>query len=113
MCTTLTTSAHGDVPAALFNATLGNLLGVFATPLLLLGVLRVHSSVPFAAVLLKLAVKVVVPVGGGQALQYLPFEQIGGFVKVMSRLSVCLSVCPTPHRSLLTPLVCLPDCPGL
>lgn len=82
MCTTLTTSSHGDVSAAVFNASVGNLIGIFLTPLLLLGLMHVHSSVSFAEVLVKLVIKVLAPMALGQAIQYLPFEQIGVFVKV-------------------------------
>jgi ACR3 family arsenite efflux pump ArsB len=90
MCTTLTTSAHGDVPAAVFNASVGNFLGIFLTPLLLLGFLDVHSSVPFEQVLIKLVLKVVVPIAVGQAVQCVPFEEIGVFVKVRVRVRVRL-----------------------
>ena len=91
MCTTLTTLANGDVPAALFNASAGNFLGIFVTPLLLLSLLDVHSSIPFAEVLLKLVVKVAVPIAVGQAVQFLPSEGIGVFVKVsLQTVSVVL-----------------------
>jgi len=81
MCTTLTTAAHGDISAAVFNASVGNFLGIFITPLLLLGFMNVHADVPFSQVILKLLIKVVAPMTVGQFLRYLPGKEIGALMK--------------------------------
>ena len=66
MCVILTTSANGNVSMAVLNASIGNLLGILITPLLLLFLLNVHSSISFLEVIIKLSVKVVVPLAIGQ-----------------------------------------------
>lgn len=63
----LTAVARGNVPAAVFNATLSNLLGVVATPLWLGIVLsRGGQSLPLGRVVLDLAVWLVLPLVLGQ-----------------------------------------------
>lgn len=72
MCVILTQSAGGNVAAALTNAVLGNVLGVFATPLLLSLALGASVDLPLRSIVAKLAVKVLVPVAVGQALRTTP-----------------------------------------
>lgn len=72
MCVILTTSASGDAAAALFNATTLNLVGIFLSPLWLVGLLSVHSSISLEEVVLKLVIKVVIPLIFGQMLRYIP-----------------------------------------
>jgi sodium/bile acid cotransporter 7 len=63
----LTAVARGNVPAAVFNATLSNLLGVFATPLWLGVVLeRGGHPLPLGRVIADLLVWLVLPLVGGQ-----------------------------------------------
>lgn len=82
MCVALTRSAGGDVGLAVFNAVLGNLLGVFLTPLLLLRLLGSTGSVSAAAVLRKLASKVILPLAAGQlARRLLPRAALEGTAK--------------------------------
>ncbi|KAJ8600545.1 hypothetical protein CTAYLR_007928 [Chrysophaeum taylorii] len=69
MCVILTQSAGGNVAVALTNAVLGNLVGVVATPALLLLTLDRAVSLPFRTAVSKLAAKVLLPVAIGQALR--------------------------------------------
>jgi sodium/bile acid cotransporter 7 len=65
----LTKAAGGDEAAAIFNASAGNLVGVFLSPLLILGYLGVTGDVNLIDVFYKLVIRVVVPVFVGQVLQ--------------------------------------------
>lgn len=67
--TVLTKSAGGDEASAIFNAAFGNMMGVFLSPVLILGYLGVTGDVDLANVFLKLAARVVAPVIVGQILQ--------------------------------------------
>lgn len=76
MCVILTQSAGGNVAAALTNAVLGNVLGVFLTPLLLSLALGTNVDLPLRSIIGKLAVKVLVPVAVGQALRATPLLDV-------------------------------------
>jgi sodium/bile acid cotransporter 7 len=65
----LTKAAGGDEAAAIFNAACGNMLGVFLSPLLILGYLGVTGGVNLADVFYKLGLRVVLPICVGQILQ--------------------------------------------
>mmetsp|Transcript_32221 Transcript_32221/g.102728 ORF Transcript_32221/g.102728 Transcript_32221/m.102728 type:complete len:389 (+) Transcript_32221:66-1232(+) len=69
MCVMLTSSANGNVAAALANAVVGNFLGVIVTPLLLFATMRKAVALPVGKVVSKLAVKVLLPVFVGQGLR--------------------------------------------
>lgn len=69
MVLVLTKSAGGDEASAIFNAAFGNLIGVFLSPLLILGYLGVSGSVNLGEIFFKLALRVVAPVLFGQVLQ--------------------------------------------
>jgi sodium/bile acid cotransporter 7 len=92
----LTASAGGNVPAAVFNATLSSLLGVFLTPLWLALVLGVTGqSLPLGRVVLDLLLWLVLPLFVGQALRPL----FGAFatrhkagIGVIDRLTILLLV---------------------
>ena len=83
MCYVLTTSANGDSSAALLNATLGNIIGTFVSPLLILGMLNVAASVSYGSVLVKLLYKVLIPLIVGQGVLQLQHKYafIKSFVK--------------------------------
>lgn len=66
----LTRASGGDEAGALFNATLGNLLGVVITPLSILLVTGHHANVPARAVVTLLAWQVAAPIAIGQLLQW-------------------------------------------
>lgn len=67
----LTAVARGHVPAALFNATLSSLLGVFLTPLWLTAVrpAGASGSLPLGSVILDLIVWLILPLAIGQSLR--------------------------------------------
>ncbi|MEO6095569.1 MAG: bile acid:sodium symporter [Fibrobacteria bacterium] len=65
----LTRSAGGDEAGALFNATLGSVLGVVVSPALLLLCTGKAGSLPFLPMVGKLVAQVLIPLGIGQALQ--------------------------------------------
>lgn len=66
----MTAAARGNVPAAVFNATLSSVLGVFLTPLWV-GVVMgaVGQSLPLARVVLDLALWLLFPLALGQLLR--------------------------------------------
>lgn len=66
----LTATARGDVPAAVFNATLSSLLGVFLTPAWIGLVLGLSGqALPLGRVVLDLLLWLVLPLFVGQALR--------------------------------------------
>mmetsp|Transcript_69483 Transcript_69483/g.104853 ORF Transcript_69483/g.104853 Transcript_69483/m.104853 type:complete len:430 (-) Transcript_69483:42-1331(-) len=69
MVLVLTKSSGGDEASAIFNAAFGNMLGVFLSPILILGYLGVTGDVDLGGVFYKLGLRVVVPVAVGQVLQ--------------------------------------------
>lgn len=72
MVLVLTKAADGDEAAAIFNAALGNMLGVFLSPVLILGYLGVEGDMEIFTVFYKLALRVLLPVAIGQVLQNIP-----------------------------------------
>jgi len=92
----LTATAKGNVPAAVFNATLSSLLGVLLTPLWLSLVLGAAGrGLPIADVILDLLKWLVLPLFVGQLLRPL----FGGFamrhkarISVLDRLTILLLV---------------------
>jgi sodium/bile acid cotransporter 7 len=92
----LTATARGNVPGAVFNATLSSLLGVVATPLWLGLVLGAAGhSLPLGRVVLDLLLWLVLPLFIGQALRPL----FGAFatrhkprIGVLDRLTILLLV---------------------
>ncbi len=63
MCVLLTGRAGGNVASALANAVFGNLLGIFATPALLMYFFGTMIELPFLDMVWKLCNKVLFPVG--------------------------------------------------
>ena len=70
MCVVLTKTAEGNDAAAIFNAAFGNLLGIFVTPVLILVLVGNESSMALGEVLLKLVLKILVPLAVGQCVQF-------------------------------------------
>ncbi|MCE9648215.1 MAG: bile acid:sodium symporter [Parvibaculum sp.] len=63
----MTSLARGNVPVAIFNATASSFLGVFLTPLLMAWYLNTTGhTLPLGAVILKIVMLVLVPIGAGQ-----------------------------------------------
>jgi solute carrier family 10 (sodium/bile acid cotransporter), member 7 len=92
----LTAAARGNVPAAVFNATLSSLLGVFLTPLWIGLLLKSGGqALPLGKVILDLVLWLLLPLALGQFSRPL----IGGFVgrhkkriAVVDRLTILLLV---------------------
>jgi sodium/bile acid cotransporter 7 len=77
-----TRASGGDEAGALFNATLGNLLGIVVTPVSILIATGRQGAVPAAAVAAQLGWQVALPVLAGQALQIVapkPIARIRAF----------------------------------
>jgi sodium/bile acid cotransporter 7 len=70
MCVMLTKTGGGNDAVAIFNAAFGNLLGIFVTPLLILLLVGSESDIPLKEVLVKLVLKIFVPLIIGQIFQY-------------------------------------------
>jgi sodium/bile acid cotransporter 7 len=64
-----TRASGGDEAGAMFNATLGNLLGIVVSPFSILLATGRHGAVPAGAVAAQLAWQVAAPVAAGQVLQ--------------------------------------------
>ena len=65
----LTKAVGGNDAAAIFNSALGSFLGIFITPLLLLALIGLSSTVPFMSIIQQLFMTVVVPLIIGQVLR--------------------------------------------
>ncbi|MBS1182286.1 MAG: putative Na+-dependent transporter [Proteobacteria bacterium] len=67
----MTSLARGNVPTAIFNATLSSLIGVFATPLLMAWyAAATNMAMPVLPVLVKVIGLVLVPIGVGQIARH-------------------------------------------
>ncbi len=85
---TFTRAAGGDEAGALFNATLGSLLGVVVSPLLILAATGRHGALPVGQVITGLALQVVLPVIVGQVIQALaprPLARVRGALGLVSQ----------------------------
>eukprot|EP00980_Cylindrotheca_fusiformis_P007181 scaffold1514_cov118-Cylindrotheca_fusiformis.AAC.1 len=69
MCIMLTSSSGGDVAAAICNAVISNMAGIFVTPALLFYFFGANIKLPFVEMVLKLCKKVLLPVAIGQGLR--------------------------------------------
>lgn len=69
MCVALSRTAAGDEALAVFNAVLGNVLGIFVTPVMLLVLLGRTGAIPVASAMRSLALKVLLPLTIGQLLR--------------------------------------------
>ena len=92
MCVVLTTAASGDAAAALFNATALNIIGIFITPLWLLGLLSTSSTVSFGEVVTKLTIKVISPLLLGQLIRYIPHPQVAIQLKVRNESQLVVAM---------------------
>ncbi|MDX2111380.1 MAG: bile acid:sodium symporter family protein [Verrucomicrobiota bacterium] len=92
----MTAAARGNVPAAVFNATLSGLLGVFLTPLWIGLILKTGGhSLPLGKVILDLVIWLILPLVLGQLLRPL----VGAFitkhkkgVNLIDRLTILMLV---------------------
>lgn len=92
----LTAAARGNVPVAVFNATLSSLLGVVLTPLWLSLVLGTTGhALPFGSVVLELLLWLVLPLLVGQAMRPLLGKWATAHksrISVVDRLTILLLV---------------------
>lgn len=65
----LTKCADGDEAAALLNSIMGNMIGIFLSPALLLLYINVKGDIDVGQVFIKLILRVVLPTVAGQILQ--------------------------------------------
>ena len=90
MCVALTRSAGGNEALAIFNAVIGNVLGVVATPLMVLLLLGASSQISLVDAMAKLSKKVILPLVIGQMLRPLVAKTIQGRKQALSRTSETL-----------------------
>ncbi|MBA3708805.1 MAG: bile acid:sodium symporter [Planctomycetes bacterium] len=74
-CVALTRISGGDEATAVCNSTIGNLLGIVLTPLLVLAVTGRHATLPAHVIFTQLATMVVLPLVIGQLVRA-PLEQL-------------------------------------
>jgi solute carrier family 10 (sodium/bile acid cotransporter), member 7 len=68
----LTTAAHGDIAASIFHTTVGNITGIFLSPVLIVLYLpSVSADVDLPHVFLDLTYKVIIPLFCGQIIHIL------------------------------------------
>jgi len=75
MCVILSAASGGNVASSLCNAVISNLMGIFATPALLLKFFGTGIELPFGDMVVKLCNKVLLPVFIGQVLRATPAKQ--------------------------------------
>jgi len=90
MCVAVTRSAGGNEALAIFNAVIGNVLGVLVTPPMLLLLLGANSHISLLDSMVKLTKKVIVPLLAGQLLRPAVAGLLQGRKKVLSRTSETL-----------------------
>ena len=92
MCVALSRSSAGDEALAIFNAVLGNLLGVILTPWLLLRLVGTSGSISGVDAFKKLSTKVIIPLVAGQLLRgpLVASGALAGRKKLLSRTSETL-----------------------
>ncbi len=92
----MTAAARGNVPAAVFNATLSSVLGVFITPLWIGLLLKTGGqSLPLGKVILDLIIWLILPLVAGQLFRPLLKEFVHRHKKgvhVVDRLTILMLV---------------------
>jgi solute carrier family 10 (sodium/bile acid cotransporter), member 7 len=82
----LTTAAHGDIAAAIFHTTVGNITGIFLSPILIVLYLpQVSTDVDLPHVFLDLTKKIIIPLVVGQMLHIL-VKPVREFYKAHKRV---------------------------
>ena len=72
LCITLTQASGADPVTAIFNAALGNLIGVFWSPVVVYGMLHAAEGISITQSLAKLANLVLIPISVGQLIRQTP-----------------------------------------
>jgi len=80
MCVVLTKASGGDEAAAIVNTALWNMVGVFLSPILILGYIGQTGTVNRWMVFIKLAIRVFLPIVIGQLLKWF-VPAVSDFVK--------------------------------
>lgn len=89
----LTIAAGGDEAVAVFHTAVGNIIGVFASPLLILMYLGKSGNVSFPEIVFDLAMRVIVPLAVGQFF-HIYFSKIREFyVKHQLRFKMVNKYC--------------------
>lgn len=65
----LSSASGGDLAAAIFHTAVSNVLGIFLSPVLILGYLGSEGSIPLGQVFMKLSLQVAAPLVIGQILR--------------------------------------------
>jgi sodium/bile acid cotransporter 7 len=100
----MTIQAAGNEAAAVVGAILGNIIGIFVSPILILAYARVSAPPPYSKLFFDLSVTVLIPLCVGQAIRYFfpklpPWLQarfnIGIFNNCMILLMVWVTFCET------------------
>ncbi|KAL7565449.1 hypothetical protein ACA910_020833 [Epithemia clementina (nom. ined.)] len=81
MVPTWTGAAGGDDPLTVINAAVGNMIGLFLSPVLILGYVRMNGNTQVTDVFYKLTLKVLLPVVAGQIVQKTMPKVIASFNK--------------------------------
>lgn len=84
----MTSLANGNVPVAIFNASISSLIGVFLTPLLMAWYLSASGGMELGDVIMKLVQLVIMPLVAGQVLRPLLLKWIHrhkGIIKWVDR----------------------------
>ena len=93
MCVFLTGAADGNIASALCNSVIGNFLGMFITPALLLQFFGTSIEFPFRVMVTKLCSKVLLPVAAGQLLRFTKAKDLyktnSKFFKMISEVILC------------------------
>jgi solute carrier family 10 (sodium/bile acid cotransporter), member 7 len=87
MAIIVTKMCNGDNAMAVFQAALGNMIGVFVSPLLILGYLGVSGNTNLGKIFYELLIKVMLPLVVGQILQYVSKNFADFAVKYQKQLS--------------------------
>lgn len=90
MCVALTRAAKGNEAIAIFNAVLGNLLGIVVSPFLLLILVGKTGALPFADACISLCKKVLLPLLVGQLARPVLSTALKSRKKALSRTSESL-----------------------
>jgi len=92
----MTAIAHGNVPAAVFNATFSSVIGVFLTPLWIAWVMKTSGApLPLGGVVLDLVIWLILPLIAGHLLRpwlARPVHQHKKFVHLLDRGVILLLV---------------------
>lgn len=87
--TVFTANSGGDPGAALFSATLSNLIGVLATPVWCLALFSSANSAfpPVGSLIVKISLYILLPISIGQMLRQLKFLQPFAASRIIKRLT--------------------------